>query len=356
MMRRDVLKTLGAVAIGSTVGSIPSFASKKYRWRLALSVPKTLPIWGDLVSAFAKKVELLSAGDLKIKVYGAGELIPALGTFDAVKAGRVQMGHSASYYWQGKIPESVFFTSVPFGLAPDGMRSWIANGGQDLWDELYAPHGILAMPAGNTGMQMGGWFKKEIKTVADLKGLKMRVPGLGGKVLAQLGVKPVLVPGGEIYTSLSTGVIDATEWVGPYHDYIMGFHKVAPFYYYPGWHEPGPMLELMINKKYWSRLPKQLQEIIRVCAADLDSQMLAQWQYKDMEYLEKIKQETQVKVLSFPEPVLKEFKKISEKSLLDLSKSSPIAKKIYTSYQAFQSLYQSHLDVTARSYFEASRS
>lgn len=322
-------------------------SSKKFRWRLVLSIPKTLPIWGEGVEAFASDVKEMSDGRLTIRVYGAGELVPALGVFDAVKAGQVEMGHSAAYYWQGKVPSSVFFCAIPFGLTTNGMRSWLEEGGgQQLWEEVYGAHGLLPMCAGSTGTQMGGWFNKEIKSVNDFKGLKMRIPGLGGKAIAKLGGKPVLMAGGEIFTNLSTGVIDATEWVGPYHDYTMGFHKAAKFYYYPGWQEPGAILELMINQKAWGELPKDLQAIVRSAATTMDRNIHARWLAKDAEYLEKIRNETKIKVLPFPEDVISALRKTSTEVINELVKNDPLSAKVNASFSAFQKRFEAHKRVT----------
>lgn len=349
MDRRKVIKAgsgiLAASALGAT--SLSAKTKKKFRWRLAMSVPKTLPIWGEQVQRFAEQAKKLSGGSLDIRVYGAGELVPAMGVFDAVKAGQIQMGHSASYYWQGKLPASVFFCTVPFGMDAMGMRSWLRYGeGQKLWDELYGSVGMMGLPAGNTGMQMGGWFKKEIKSIKDFSGLKMRIPGLGGKVLAKVGGKPMLVPGGEIFTNLSTGVIDATEWVGPYHDYILGLPKAAKFYYYPGWHEPGATLELMINKKAWQELPEDLQEMIRVLAKEIDGDIHSEWLARDAEYLQKIKSEGKVEFREFPADVLTALHKQSEIVKDEIAATSPLAKKIYASYTKFQKAYDSHYKVS----------
>ena len=205
MDRRNFLKTSTLVASSSvlTAPTVLRASTKKHRWRLALVVPKTLPIWGTGVVSFAKEVKEMTSGRLDIRVYGAGELVPALQVFEAVKSGAIQMGHGAAYYWQGKMPASVFFTAVPFGMNSQGMKSWLEFEGQDLWDELYKPHDVFALPAGNTGLQMGGWFNKRIESPTDFKGLKMRIPGLGGKVLERLGGKPTLVAGSEIYTNLA---------------------------------------------------------------------------------------------------------------------------------------------------------
>lgn len=351
--RRDFIKMTG-VAAGASVAAAHSqsaLAAKRYRWRMVMVIPKTLPVWGSQVQEFAKKVKTMSQNRMNIKVYGAGELVPALSTFDAVKAGQVEMGHSASYYWQGKIPAASFFCSVPFGLDAHGLRAWIhSGGGKELWDEIYKPYGVFSLLAGNTGTQMGGWFNKPIKTTNDFKGLKMRIPGLGGKVVEKLGAKPMLVAGGEIYTNLSTGVIDATEWVGPYHDYTMGFHKAAQYYYYPGWHEPGPALELMINQKAWDTLPDDLQQIIITAAHELDITMSSEWLAKDAEYLEKIRTETKVQISPYPQSVLKKLHEVSQDVKKQVAATSSLAQKIYQSYTEFQKKYDNHHKLTGGHY------
>lgn len=357
MKRRNFIAKSAAafsVAAAGCTSNKPSDSSAvkrtKFNWRLVMAIPKTLPIWGTGVEAFAEKVKTMSQGDLSIQVYGAGELVPALGTFDAVQAGQVEMGHAAAYYWQGKIPAAPFFTAVPFGLNASGMNSWLKNGGQALWDELYVPFGVFALPAGNTGLQMGGWYNREIKSADDFKGLKMRIPGLGSKVIAKLGAEPVLVAGGEIYTNLATGVMDATEWVGPYHDYVLGLHKVAKYYYFPGWHEPGPVLELMINKAAFEKLPKDLQQIVRTAAAELDREMYAEWLAQDMLHLEKIRTETKVEIKSFPEDVLKSLKTAAQAVKEEVAGTSDLARRIYESHNKHQASFDALMEVTERAY------
>jgi TRAP-type mannitol/chloroaromatic compound transport system substrate-binding protein len=349
--RRSFFKKASATAVAMTAAPTILRADTKFSWRLVMAIPKTLPVWGTEVQKFAEQVRTMSEGRLNIRVYGAGELVPALEVFNTVKAGRVEMGHSAAYYWQGMMPAAPFFTSVPFGLNANGMRSWINHGGgQELWEELYKPHGILPFLAGNTGMQMGGWFNKEIKTMADFKGLKMRIPGLGGKVIAKAGGKPMLVPGGEIFTNLTTGVLDATEWVGPLHDYTMGFYKAAKYYYHPGWHEPGPALELLINRDKWQQLPPDLQGIVRVAATALDSIMQSQWTAKDAEYFAKLKQIKSVQFRSFPQPVLRELRVISDLVKREVAETSPLARRIYDSHQSFLEKYLDHQFATEWEY------
>ncbi len=346
MKRRAFLKNiasggalLGAAQLTSPALTPPALAlPKKLRWRMALAIPKTLPIWGEGMERFTKIVSELSGGNFKIRVYGAGELVPALGTFDAVKKGELQMGHSASYYWQGKIPATPFFTGIPFGMDLQDALAWItAADGQALYDELMHPHGVQCLPCGASTAQMSGWFKKELKSPADLKGVKIRIPGLASKIYSKLGAKPVLIAGGEVFTSLSTGVIDAVEWVGPYHDYTMGFHRGAKYYYGSSWAEPGgAILELMINKKAWDELPEEYRQIIRVASEDTTRWMLAHFEKQNQIYLKKIKDEGNVVVAPLPESILDAMREASVPVLREMVKSSPIAKKIWESYSSFQ--------------------
>ncbi len=234
---------------------------KTYNWRLVTAWPKNYPGLGMAPERIARLVEEMSDGQMKITVYGAGEQVPAFGVFDAVSSGSHQMGHSGGYFWKGKVPAAQFFTGVPFGLTADEINAWTnRGGGLELWREIYEPFNIYPIPAGNTGTQMFGWFNKEINSLDDVKGLKMRIPGIGGEVLKRAGGIPVTLPGGELFTALQTGVMyDATEWVGPYNDLTFGFQQTAKYYYYPGWHEPGSMLELLINKDEWNSLPNHFR-------------------------------------------------------------------------------------------------
>ncbi|HAU01734.1 MAG TPA: ABC transporter substrate-binding protein, partial [Porticoccaceae bacterium] len=249
----------------TTTGDVEPTAQQSFQWKLVTTWPKNFPGLGTAPENFAKNVERMSNGRLKIKVFGAGQLVPAFEVFDAVSQGTAQIGHGASYYWKGKVPASVFYTAVPFGLNAQEMNAWLQyGGGLELWRELYAPFNLIPFAGGNTGVQMAGWFNREINSIADLKGLKMRIPGLGGEVFTRAGGTSINLPGGELYTSMQTGVIDATEWVGPYNDLAFGFHQVAKYYYYPGWQEPGPTLELIINKAAYESLPADLQAIVEV--------------------------------------------------------------------------------------------
>jgi len=252
MKRREFLKKAGtgaAAAVAASAVMVPAvIASKSYRWKMVTTWPPKLPVLQTGAERLAKRIDEATEGRLKIKVYAGGELVPPLQTFDAVSAGTVECGAGAGYYWAGKMPAAQWFSAVPFGLNADGMAAWFHGGdGLKLWEETYAPFNVIPRPGGSTGVQMGGWFNKKINTIDDFKGLKMRIPGLGGKVVAKAGATVVLTAGGEIFTNLERGVIDATEWVGPLHDLRMGFYQAAKYYYYPGWHEPGTYLEIIFN-------------------------------------------------------------------------------------------------------------
>ena len=237
-------------------------SAETFKWKLVTSWPKNYPGLGSAPENFAKMVETMSNGRLQIKVFGAGQLVPALEVFDAVSQGTAEMGHGAAYYWTGKAKATAFFTSIPYGLNAQEMNGWLHyGGGLELWRELYEPFNLVPYAGGSTGVQMAGWFNREINSMEDIKGIKMRIPGLGGDVITRAGGVSVTLPGGELYTAMQTGVIDATEWVGPYNDLAFGFHQVAKYYYYPGWHEPGPILEFIVNKQALESLPEDLRAI-----------------------------------------------------------------------------------------------
>jgi TRAP-type mannitol/chloroaromatic compound transport system substrate-binding protein len=339
MKRRSFLKKvgLGSLATGTALGGLsPANAADRFNWKLVTTWPPNFPVFMDGVKRFAKDVKRMSRGELNINVFAGGELIPALQSFDAVSQGSVQMGHGAAYYWAGKIPAGQFFTAVPFGMNAQGMNAWLySGGGIELWRELYAPHNLVPFPMGNTGVQMGGWFRKPIKSLADLQGLKMRIPGLGGKVIAKAGVNPVLLSGGEIYTALERGTIDATEWVGPYHDLRLGLYRAASHYYYPGWHEPGPTLELIINKQAWESLPKHLQLIIKTATAASNLWMLSEFEAKNLEALHTLTDKYNVKVEEFPADVISTLRKLTQQTLEEEADKDASFKKVYQAYQTF---------------------
>ncbi len=325
-----------------------------FRWKMVTSWPKNFPGLGTSAEHFAQVVNEMSAGRLQIKVYGAGELVPALEVFDAVSQGTAEMGHSSPYYWKGKAVAAQFFTTVPFGMTALEMNSWMQyGGGQELLTELYAPFNLVVFPAGNSGIQMAGWFNKEINSVADLKGLKMRIPGLGGEVLARAGGTPVMLPGGEVFTALQTGAIDATEWVGPYNDLAFGLHKAAKYYYYPGWHEPGSLIELMINKPAFERLPADLQAIVRVAAQAVNDKLLAEMTARSMQALNDMQQKHGVQLRPLPDDVLQHLKGISAEVLNDIAASDPMAQKVYDSMSTYTDQIRAYHAVTEQAYMNA---
>ena len=327
---------------------------KKYDWRLVTSWPKNYPGLGMAPERIADLVEEMSDGQMKITVYGAEEQVPAFGVFDAVSSGSHQMGHSGGYFWKGKVPAAQFFTSVPFGLTADEINAWVnRGGGMELWREIYAPFNIYPIPAGNTGTQMFGWFNKEINSLEDIKGLKMRIPGIGGEVLKEAGGIPVTLPGGELFTALQTGVIDATEWVGPYNDLTFGFHQAAKYYYYPGWHEPGPMLELLVNKDAWDSLPKHLQVIIETASKAVNQDMLDEYLAKNNQALTELVEVHGVELRKLPDDVIEEFRKISDRILNDLAEEDETIAKVYSSYTNFKNDVSAYHEISEDAFIEA---
>lgn len=311
-------------------------SSETFEWSCVTSWPPKYPGLGIAVNNLAERVEAASNGRLKIKVYGGGELVPAFEAFDAVSRGTVEMGHDASYYHKGKIAASQFFTAIPFGMNAAELNGWFYyGGGIELWRELYAPFNIVPFPCGNTGVQMGGWFNREINSAKDLEGLKMRIPGLGGEVIKRAGATPVTMPGSEIFTSLRTGAIDATEWVGAYNDVAFGLHKAAQYYYYPGWQEPGAGLELMINSDAWASLPADLQALVKLAVQAITTDMLAEYTHGNALALQQLIDNPDIDVRPFPDDVLRVLKGHTQDIVDELSASDPGWKKIAESYYTF---------------------
>ena len=353
MDRRKFLKTAGVAATASAVFTTNLYAKTRKTLKVCLSWPKTLPIMGEGIFFFAERVKKLSDGSLNIKIYGANELVPALGVFDACSKGLIDGFHSGPYYWKGKNPAFSLFTAFPFGMIADEMNAWLDfGGGMDIWRELYARYNLIPFKGGNTGNQMGGWFRKPIKSLADLKGLKMRIPGLGGEVMAALGVKPVNIPGGELYTALERGVIDATEWVGPALDIKMGFYKVAK-YYYSGWHEPGTNLELTFNKKKFERLPKEHQAIIETAANEMNARMLSQFQYENGVALKEIMNgKYGVHLGKFPDDVNEAAKKAIKKILEENAAKNKDFRRVYENVMSFFDTTRKWTDVGLKAYLD----
>jgi TRAP-type mannitol/chloroaromatic compound transport system substrate-binding protein len=360
--RRDFIKKAALISTAAAIPTVLSscmrkdkkgtaYSGEKINWKMVTTWSPNFPIIGEAMSKFSEVVEKMSGGRLNIKVYGGGELVPALESFDAVKQGNVEMANGAAYYWTGKEPAAVFFSGIPFGMNALQTSAWIYNGGGlKLWTELYEKHGLIPFPSGNTCGQMGGWFRKEIRSVEDFNGLKMRIPGIGGKVMAKLGANSLLFPGAELYTNLERGVLDALEWVGPFHDYKMGFHRIAEYYYYPGWQEPGTEFEIIVNKEAFNKLPADLKEILRVATGYIDTILTAEMNAKNAEYLAIIKNEKNIKLLPFPDSVLEILKKTTEEVMLEMSSADANIKKIYDSYKNYQKLSSDWSAISERNY------
>jgi TRAP-type mannitol/chloroaromatic compound transport system substrate-binding protein len=332
-----------------------TISSKKYNWKMVTTWPPNFPILGEACQLYADLVNQMSGGRIEIRVYGGGELVPALEAFDAVRSGAAEVGSGASYYWAGKAPAAQFFASVPFGMNAQQLNAWIyGGGGIELWEELYRDFGLVPMAGGNTGVQMGGWFNREINSLDDLKGLKMRIPGLGGKVLEKAGGAPVLLAGGEIYTGLERGVIDATEWLGPFHDSMMGFQDIARYYYTPGWHEPGTALEFFLNKDQYDRLPADLKAITRSAAAHTNIWCLSMMEAKNAEALERLKAKG-TDIRAFSRDMLEQLRLYTEDVITEIIDQDPFTKKVYESYDAFRKKAAAYADITERPFYERFR-
>lgn len=366
MKRRDLVKKLGvsllAVAVFITTGcskqdavtTEKEKATKIYKWKMVTTWPKNFPGLGTGANNVAKLITKMSGGRITVKVYGAKELVPAFEVFDAVSRGTAEMGHGAAYYWKGKNEALQFFSTVPFGLTAQEMNGWLYHGGGlKLWTEVYAQYNLVPAAAGNTGVQMGGWFNKEINSLADLKGLKMRIPGLGGEVFKRAGGTPVNLPGGELYTALQTGALDATEWVGPYNDLAFGFYKVAKYYYYPGWHEPGTTLEAIINKEAFDALPEDLQEIVLSACKIVNQDMLAEYTARNNAALNTLVNEHKVQLRAFPDDVLRELRKISDEVVAELAVKDDTAKRIYASFKTYREQVNTWHEVSEKAFLRA---
>ena len=324
---------------------------KNYEWKMVTTWPKNFPGLGTGANFLARVIEEMSGGRIKVKVYGGGELVPPLGIFDAVSRGTAEMGHGAAYYWKGKHEASQFFAAVPFGLNALEINGWLRyGGGQELWDELYDDFGLKAFAVGNTGVQMGGWFNKEINHVSDFSGLKMRMPGLGGEVLSRLDAAVSNIPGGEIFQALKTGVIDATEWVGPYNDLAFGFYQAARYYYWPGWHEPGTALEGLINKAAFEALPADLKAVVsRACQA-ANEDMLAEFVARNNTALQTLVSKHQVQLKRFPDEVMKELGRTSKEVVAEVAEKDPFCKRVFESFDKFRSASASYTRISEEAY------
>lgn len=363
MERRQFITALGVGAAGALMAGcqektpagapaqVTPAKNETFEWKMVTSWPKNFPGLGTSANYLADTITRMSGGRLKVKVYGAGELVPALEVFDAVSQGTAQMGHSASYYWKGKAPAAQFFCAVPFGLNAQEINSWIHyGGGMELWKEVYAPFGLIPTTAGNTGVQMAGWFNKEINSLEDLKGLKMRIPGLGGEVLNRIGGTAVSLPGGELFTALKTGAIDATEWVGPYNDLAFGLHQAAKYYYYPGWHEPGSAMECMINQKAFEQLPEDLQQIVMTATRAATQTMMDELTFRNAQALDELVNKHGVELRELPQDAYRQLRTLSEEVVFEQAKQSDLTRRVYDSFIAFRDQIERYQSISERAF------
>jgi TRAP-type mannitol/chloroaromatic compound transport system substrate-binding protein len=352
MDRRKFVKTAGVAGLAGTAGliaacnkrpdaadcegSASASSAETFEWKMVTTWPRDFPGLGTGANYLANIIGEMSDGRLTIKVYGGNELVPSFEVFPAVQRGTAEIGHGGAYYWKGLIKASPFFAGVPFGLTGSEMNGWFYHGGGiDLYREAYAPFGVIPFPVGNSGTQMGGWFNKEVNSVNDLKGLKMRIPGFGGEVLKQVGGTPVNIQGAELFTALQTGSIDATEWVGPLNDLAFGLFRAAKYYYYPGWHEPGTTLEAIVNAEAYAALPPDLQAIVKYACQAANMDMFADFEARNGEALKKLVEEHQVELRAFPDEVLAELKKASIEVIEKQAAEDEMSGKVWSSLKSY---------------------
>ncbi len=358
MERRDFLAgaATGAVIAGAAVyaatgkrpapietgtpdqpGAAPAVGTEAHLWRLVTSYPKNFPGGGTSAQYLADLIGAMSGGRLKIKLFAAGELVPAFEVFDAVREGTAECGHSAPYYWIAKNKSLPFFCAVPGGLTQVEHNAWMFyGGGQELWDEIYSGFGLVGLMSGNTGTQMGGWFKKEINSLDDFKGLKMRIPGLAAEVINRMGATAVNTPGGEIMPALESGVIDAAEWVGPWNDLAFGFYKIAKYYYGPGFHEGSTCTEFMINRAAWDKLSPELKEIVRAASLTINNRMPSEYFANNAISLPVLLNEHGVTLNNFPADVIKAMYLISDEVVAETALEGDVNRRVYESWSEFR--------------------
>ena len=339
-------------------GSAAAAAAQQqtYQWKLITSWPKNLPALGTTPEFFAKIVDEMSGGRMKIRVFGANELVGGLEVFDAVSSGVAEIGHSGAYYWQGKIAGTPFFSTIPFGLTGVEMNAWLDyGGGKELWREIYEPFNLYPTRGGNSGTQMFGWFNKEINSLEDIKGLKMRIPGLGGEVFSRAGGLPVTMQVSDVFTAMQTGALDATEFVGPYNDLSAGYHTVASYYYYPGWHEPGSTIELVFNKEKLDALPSDLRAIVLNAAEVMNQKLYDEYTALNNKALQTLIDEHGVQLRELPKDVLAEFRRLSADVVAELADTDDTTRRIYESYSSFQGGEENYHAISEEAYIDARR-
>ncbi|MEX2630055.1 MAG: TRAP transporter substrate-binding protein [Tistlia sp.] len=336
--RRRFLKTAGlGLAAGATVPlARPAVAQERFELKMVTTWPKNAPGVGVNAERYADRLRALSGGRLDVKVFAAGELVPPFEAFDAVASGTADLAHSTPYYWVGKSPAMNWFTGVPFGMTAVEFFSWLRfGGGQALWDEVYGGFGLKPFYVGSSGTQAGGWFNRKIETVDDFNGLKFRVAGLGGEVMRRLGAAPVMMPPGEITQALASGTVDGADWVGPWNDLAFGLYRFAKYYYMPGFHEPGPGLEVIFNQKVLDSLPDDLKAMVATAADATAIETLGDFTYHNAVSLKVLIEEHGVEVLTFPDPVVQRLKEVSEEVVQELAGADPLTQRVADSYADF---------------------
>ena len=361
--RRDFLKQAGtgtaavaATAVAASSFPKPSLAQGAMQWRMQTTWPKNFPGLGTGANKLAEFIGKASGGKLTVEVFGGGEIVPPFETMDAVSSGTLEMGHGAPYYWKGKVPASQFIASIPFGLNVAEQNSWLQfGGGQELADKVYGELGCKFFASGNTGVQAGGWFNKEINSLEDYKGLKMRIPGLGGEVVKAAGGNVVNLPGGEIPPALASGAIDATEWVGPYNDLAFGLYKSAKLYYYPGWHEPATLLDNFINLSAWDGLDSELKAIVETANSYANAYVLNEFIANNNKSLDTLVNEHGVTLKKFPDSVLAGLGALAGQVIGDLAAADPLSTEVLSSIVAFRSQAISYAKVSEEAFYTARR-
>ena len=353
MQRREFLGVGGLAAAAGLGLAGQAGADEPLRWKMVTAWPKNLPGIGTGAEFLAQSIGEMSGGRLQVQVYGADELVPAFEVFDAVSQGAAQMGHGVSYYWKGKSPVFHFFSTLPFGMTANEMNGWLyKGGGMELWEEACAPFDVVPLAVGNSMVQMGGWFKREIRRVEDLQGLRMRIPGLGGEVLRRVGVTPVALSGKELLVALQTGAIDATEWTGPWNDLAFGLHRAAKYYYYPGWHDPGTTLECLVNRAAFEALPEDLQAIVRHAAMSANGDMMADFTAHNNDALKVLVEKYQVELRRFPPEILRVLQQHTEAVITEVVAGNPLVRRVNNSYQAFYARVQDWTTISEKAYLD----
>jgi TRAP-type mannitol/chloroaromatic compound transport system substrate-binding protein len=352
--RRGMIVKAGAATAAAAAFPAPAISQGIREFKLATSWPKDLPGLQTSAERIGRAITVATGNRIRVTVFAAGELVKPFEVFDAVSSGVIEMYHSAEYYWERRSPAFNFFAAVPFGFTADEMAAWIHfGGGQALWDELSANYNIKPLLTTNTGVQMGGWFSKEVSSVQSYAGLKYRMPGLGGEVLRRLGATVVNLPGGEIVPALRSGAIDASEWVGPWDDMHLGLHKASKFYYYPGFHEPGTVLATAINKARWDSLTAEERGLITTVANAEYAYSLAEFNTNNAKSLQELRQDKNIEIRKFDDSILKAFGEHSGEVMAEVGAKDPLTRRTYQSYMEFRNRYTPWSDMAERAYLNA---